>query len=97
MVLVLLAHKRWIWFSPPAQPCGFGFLLDLVPSEQPTQICFLLPGAYPGPGFLQAHAVDVVLALDFIAADSRPDTEQTAESRMAGVSEEPVASPPSGR
>ena len=77
MVLVLLAHKRWIWFSPPGAALWIWFS--------------------PGSGFPQAHAVDVVLALDFVAADSRPDTEQTAESPMAGVSEGPVASPPSGR
>jgi len=78
VVLVVLAHKRWIWFSPPRRS-----LVDLVFS------C--------GSGFPRAHAVDVVLALDFVAADSRPDTEQTAESRMAGVSEERVGGPASGR
>jgi hypothetical protein len=74
--MVLLAHQRWIWFSPRRS------LVDLV-------FCWIW--------FPPAHAVDVVLTLDFVAADSRPDREQTAGSPMAGVSEGRVAGPPSGR
>jgi len=62
----------------------------------------LLPAQPCASGFFldlvpPAHAVDVVLILDFVAAGSRPDREQTAGSPMAGVSEGPVAGPPSVR
>jgi len=76
VVLVLLAHQRWIWFSRRRSPVNLVFSWIWFPTT---------------------HAVDVVLALDFVAADGRPDREQTAGSPMAGVSEGRVAGPPSGR